>query len=259
MDPRPLAGADFQLHGRVVLVVGGGGGLGSAMARGVAAAGAAVAVADADADQAAAVADGIAAAGAESRPVRVDVTDPASVAAMVEEVSRTLGPIEGLINAAGTTRRGPAAEFPLPDWERILAVNLTGTFLCCQAVGQGMLGRRRGKIVNIASIAGQIGLPGTIAYTASKGGVIALTRGLAVEWAPHQVQVNAIAPSWFQTSWMRLVDLEPGYRDRIMRRVPVGRVGEPEELVGAAVFLVSDASAMITGHVLAVDGGTLAG
>jgi len=252
-------GADFQLHGRVVLVVGGGGGLGSAMARGVAAAGGAVAVADVDAERATAVAAAIAAAGAKSRAVRVDVTDPGSVAAMVEEVARELGPIDGLINAAGTTRRAPAAGFALSDWDRILAINLTGTFLCCQAVGQGMLARRRGKIVNIASIAGEIGLPGTIAYTASKGGVIALTRALAIEWATHDVQVNAIAPSWFQTSWTRLVDLEPEYRDRIMRRVPMGRIGEPDELAGAAVFLLSDASRMVTGHVLAVDGGTLAG
>jgi NAD(P)-dependent dehydrogenase (short-subunit alcohol dehydrogenase family) len=252
-------GGDFGLHGRVVLVVGGGGGLGSAMARGVADAGAVVAVADVDADRAGAVAAAIADGGAKSRAVRVDVTDGASVAAMVEEVARELGPIDGLVNAAGITRRAPAAEFPASDWDRILAINLTGTFLCCQAVAPGMLARRRGKIVNIASIAGEIGLPGTIAYTASKGGVIALTRALAVEWAPQGVQVNAIAPSWFQTSMGRLVDLDPQYRDRIMRRVPMGRLGEPDELSGAAVFLLSDASGMVTGHVLAVDGGTLAG
>jgi NAD(P)-dependent dehydrogenase (short-subunit alcohol dehydrogenase family) len=250
--------AGFQLDGRVVLVVGGGGGLGSAMARGIATAGAAVAVADADAARVTAVADELAAAGAKSLPVAADVTDPASVRAMAETVARELGPIDGLVNAAGITRRGAAAEFPLADWERILAVNLTGTFLCCQVVGQGMLERRRGRIVNIASIAGPIGLPGTIAYIASKGGVVGLTRGLAVEWAPYHVQVNAIAPSWFSTSLGRLVDLEPEYRDRVMRRVPMGRMGEPDELAGAAVFLLSDAASMITGHVLAVDGGTLA-
>ena len=249
----------FELDGRVVLVVGGGGGLGSAMARGIAAAGAAVAVADADGARAAAVADALAAAGAKSRGLAADVTDPASVRAMVETVTRELGPIDGLVNAAGITRRGPAAEYPLADWQRILAVNLTGTFLCCQVVGQGMLERRRGRIVNIASIAGPIGLPGTIAYIASKGGVVGLTRGLAVEWAPYHVQVNAIAPSWFSTSMGNLVDLEPEYRDRIIRRVPMGRMGEPDELAGAAVFLLSDAASMITGHVLAVDGGTLAG
>jgi NAD(P)-dependent dehydrogenase (short-subunit alcohol dehydrogenase family) len=251
--------AGFDLHGRVVLVVGGAGGLGRAMVRGVAAAGAAVAVADADEDGAAALAAEVAAGGVKAVGLPVDVTAAASVAAMVAEVGRRLGPIDGLVNAAGTTRRGPAAEFPLAEWEHILGVNLTGTFLCCQTVGREMLARRRGRIVNIASIAAQIGLPGTIAYIASKGGVVALTRGLAVEWASHNVQVNAIAPSWFETSWARLVDLEPGYRDRIMHRVPVGRMGRPEELAGATVFLLSDAASMVTGHVLAVDGGTLAG
>ncbi len=249
----------FQLDGRVVLLTGGGGGLGGAMARGVGTAGATVAVADTNGDRAAAVAGEIQAAGGRSLAVRVDVTDAASVGRMVDEVTRELGPIDGLVNAAGITRRAPAAEFPVADWMRILAVNLTGTFLCCQAVGRGMLARRRGKIVNVTSIAGQIGLPGTVAYSASKGGVVMLTRALAVEWAPSDVQVNAIAPSWFQTSMGSLLDLEPGYRDRAMRRVPAGRMGRPEELVGATVFLLSEASTMVTGHVLAVDGGTLAG
>ncbi len=251
--------AGFQLDGRVVVLTGAAGGLGSAMARGVAAAGATVAVADADVDRAAAVAAEIRAAGGKGLAVPVDVADPGSVGRMVEEVTRRLGPIDGLVNGAGITRRAPAAEFPLADWERILAVNLTGTFLCCQAVGQGMLARRQGKIINVASIAGRIGLPGTVAYSASKGGVVMLTRALAVEWAPHGVQVNAIAPSWFQTSMGSLLDLEPEYRDRAMRRVPAGRMGQPEELVGATVFLLSGASTMVTGHVLAVDGGTLAG
>jgi NAD(P)-dependent dehydrogenase (short-subunit alcohol dehydrogenase family) len=122
-----------------------------------------------------------------------------------------------------------------------------------------MLARGRGKIVNVASIAGRIGLPGTIAYIASKGGVVMLTRGLAVEWAPHNVQVNAIAPSWFATDMGNLLDREPSYRERALRRVPMGRLGRPEELVGAVVFLLSEASSMVTGHVLAVDGGVLAG
>src|SRR3990170_4927360 len=239
----------FQLDGRVVLLTGGGGGLGGAMARGVAAARATGAVADTHGEP----------AGAKSVAVTVDVTDAASVGRMVEEVTRQLGPIDGLVNAAGITRRAPAAEFSLADWQRILAVNLTGTFLCCQAVGQGMLARRQGKIVNVTSIAGRIGLPGTVAYSASKGGVVMLTRALAVEWAPYDVQVNAIAPSWFRTSMGSLLDLEPEYRDRAMRRVPVGRMGQPEELVGSTIFLLSDASTMVTGHVLAVDGGTLAG
>jgi gluconate 5-dehydrogenase len=247
-----------DLGGRVVLVVGGAGGLGAAMARGIALAGAAMAVADRDATGAAAVADAIRAAGGKAVAAGVDVTDPLSVERMVEDVATGLGPIDGLVNAAGITRRAPAAEFPLGDWERILAVNLTGTFLCCQAVGRGMLARRRGRIVNIASIAGEIGLPGTIAYSASKGGVVMVTRALAVEWAPFGVQVNAIAPSWFETSMGKIIGAEPAYHERAMRRVPAGRMGRPDELAGAAVFLLSDAAAMVTGHVLAVDGGVLA-
>jgi NAD(P)-dependent dehydrogenase (short-subunit alcohol dehydrogenase family) len=121
-----------------------------------------------------------------------------------------------------------------------------------------MIGRRRGRIVNLASIAGQIGLTGTVAYAASKGGVVMLTRALAVEWAPHNVRVNAIAPSWFESNIGDLIHREPGYEERSMRRVPFGRMGKPDELVGAALYLASEASSMVTGHVLAVDGGTLA-
>jgi NAD(P)-dependent dehydrogenase (short-subunit alcohol dehydrogenase family) len=121
-----------------------------------------------------------------------------------------------------------------------------------------MLARRRGRIVNIASIAARIGLPGTLAYSASKGGVVMVTRQLAVEWAPYNVQVNAIAPSWFATAMGNLIDREPEYRERVFRRVPLGRMGQPDELVGAVVFLLSDAASMVTGHVLAVDGGVLA-
>jgi len=135
---------------------------------------------------------------------------------------------------------------------------LTGTLLCCQAVGAGMLERGRGRIVNITSIAGHIGYRGAVAYAASKGGVVMLTRVLAVEWARRGVHVNAIAPSWFETSWASLVDAEPGYRERVMARIPVGRFGQPDELAGAAIFLLSDAASMVTGHVLAVDGGVLA-
>jgi NAD(P)-dependent dehydrogenase (short-subunit alcohol dehydrogenase family) len=243
----------FGLAGRVAIVVGGAGGLGAAIAGGLAAAGAAVAVADAASDRAEKVAGAVAGAIA----VGVDVTRRPSVERMAAEVEQRLGAVDVLVNCAGITRRAPAAEFPEADWERILAVNLTGVFLACQVVGAGMLARRRGRIVNIASIAGEIGLPGTIAYTATKGGVIALTRGLAVEWAPH-VRVNAIAPSWFETSLGGLIHREPEYEARAMRRVPMGRMGQPEELVGAVVFLASDASTMVTGHILAVDGGTLA-
>jgi NAD(P)-dependent dehydrogenase (short-subunit alcohol dehydrogenase family) len=248
----------FGLAGRTVLVTGGGGGLGSAIVRGLAEAGAAVAVTDVDAARAKAMAREVEAQGGRALAEPLDVTDADAVERVVDAASARLGPIDGLVNLAGITRRGAAADFPLADWERILAVNLTGTFLCCQAAGRRMLPRRAGAIVNVASIAGHIGLPGTIAYIAAKGGVVMLTRGLAVEWAPHGVRVNALAPSWFATDMGNLIDREPEYRDRVLRRVPLGRLGRPEELVGATVFLLSDAASMVTGHVLPVDGGVLA-
>jgi gluconate 5-dehydrogenase len=229
------------------------------MARGLGEAGAAVAVVDTDVARAGAVAREIEAGGGRALPLGADVTDPAAVGRMLHEATARLGPVDGLVNAAGITRRGPAVDFTLDDWERVLRVNLTGTFLCAQAAGRQMIARGRGAIVNIASIAGHIGLPGTIAYIASKGGVVMLTRGLAVEWAPHGIRVNAIAPSWFATDMGNLIERDPAYRDRVMGRVPMGRMGRPEELVGAVVFLLSDAASMVTGHVLAVDGGVLAG
>jgi gluconate 5-dehydrogenase len=228
------------------------------MARGLAEAGAAVAVADVGVEPARRVADEIVNAGGRALAVAVDVADSASVERMAAEIEAGLGPIDALVNSAGITHRCAAADFPEAQWHRVIAVNLTGVFHGCQIVGRRMLARRRGRIVNIASIAGQIGLTGTVAYAASKGGVIMLTRALAVEWAPHNVRVNAIAPSWFESNIGDLIHREPGYAERAMRRVPAGRMGTPDELVGAALYLASDASTMVTGHVLAVDGGTLA-
>jgi NAD(P)-dependent dehydrogenase (short-subunit alcohol dehydrogenase family) len=249
----------FRLDDSVALIIGGAGGLGQAMARGLAEAGATVAVADVDAGAAGEVASAIRRAGSKTWSAAVDVTARTDVERLVADAEAALGPIGVLVNSAGITRRGAAADFAPADWDRIIAVNLTGVFTACQVVGRRMLERSTGSIVNIASIAGHIGLPGTIAYTASKGGVVMLTRGLAVEWASRGVRVNAIAPSWFETSLGGLVHREPEYEARAMRRVPMGRMGTPDELVGTVVYLASEASRMVTGHVLAVDGGTLAG
>lgn len=254
-----MSGADpFRLDGSAAIVAGGAGGLGRAIARGLARAGAAVAVADREGAGARAVADTIARDGGRALPIEMDVAARESVEQMVSEVEDRLGAVDILVNSAGITYRAPAADFPAAEWDRVLAVNLTGVFLACQAVGRRMVARRRGRIVNIASIAGQIGLPGTVAYCASKGGVVMLTRALAVEWAGFNVRVNAIAPSWFDTALGVLIEREPEYAERSMRRVPAGRMGRPEELVGAVLYLASEASSMVTGHVLAVDGGTLA-
>ena len=248
----------FRLDGQVAVVVGGAGGLGAAIARGLAEAGAAVAIADTNAGPAKAIADELTGAGRRALAVAVDVTDGESVERMAGEVETRLGAVEILVNSAGITHRSPAVDFPEAQWHRVIAVNLTGVYLASQAVGRRMVTRRRGRIINLASIAGEIGLPGTVAYSASKGGVVQLTRALAVEWAPHNVRVNAIAPSWFSTNIGDLIHREPEYERRAMQRVPAGRMGRPDELVGAALYLASEASSMVTGHILAVDGGTLA-
>jgi len=250
--------AMFRLDGKVSVVVGGGGGLGRAVALGLAGAGASVAVVDLNAERAQMAATACTEQGHKAIALGVDITSHSQVSSMVETIQQQLGPIDVLVNAAGVTRRYAAAEFPEAVFDEIIAINLKGVFLCCQEVGRHMITRRQGKIINFASIAGQIGLSGTLAYLCSKGGVIQLTRGLAVEWAQYNIRVNAIAPSWFETNMGGMLRQEPKYQDSAMRRVPLGRMGQPEELIGAVLYLASDASSMVTGHVLAVDGGTLA-
>ena len=249
----------FRLDGQVAVVVGGAGGLGAAIARGLAEAGAAVAVADANVGQAKVVADELTAAGRRALAVAVDVSDAASVEDMASEVEARLGPVDVLVNSAGITHRSPAVDFPEAQWHRVIAVNLTGVFLASQAVGRRMVARRRGRIINIASIAGEIGLPGTIAYSASKGGVVQLTRALAVEWATRGVRVNAIAPGVIATPMVaQQVEREPEFYADFRRKHPLDRFGTVEELVGPAIFLASDAASYVTGHILAVDGGYVA-
>jgi NAD(P)-dependent dehydrogenase (short-subunit alcohol dehydrogenase family) len=247
----------FSLRGQTALLVGAGG-LGRAIGLGLAAAGADLAVADLEYGRAAALAAEAAAAGRRCGAYPVDITDRQGVQALVDAVVRDFGRVHILVNAAGITRLAPAVNYPEADWDRILAVNLKGVFLTCQAAGRHMIAAGGGAIVNLSSVAAQSGLELTPAYCASKGGVDALTRALAVEWVRYGVRVNAVAPSWFETPMGSLVHTDPELYQARVGRVPMGRLGRPWELVGAVLFLVSPAASMVTGVVLPVDGGYLA-
>ena len=244
----------FDLSGRVAVVTGGGGGLGAAISVGLAGAGASVVVLDINEDLAENVVQEIRKNNGEARAMVCNVTDRSHF----EKVDKTLDKIDILVNSAGMTARHAAEDFPEDVYDRIIAVNLKGTFTSCQIFGRRMLERNSGSIINMASIGASIAYPHTTAYLQSKGGVAQMTRSLALEWISRGVRVNAIAPSLFETPLVR--DSESKVRltsDFIMARTPIGRKGDPLEVVGPAIFLASDASSMVTGHLLQVDGGYL--
>jgi NAD(P)-dependent dehydrogenase (short-subunit alcohol dehydrogenase family) len=243
MDPL----ADFRLDGDVAVVTGGASGIGRVVASALAAVGARVAVLDLTAEGEGAY--------------RVDVTDEAQVATAFADVRARHGRLDILFNNAGIAVRRPTAELTLDDWNKVVAVNMTGVFLCAREAARHMLaGGRGGRIVNTASIMGVSGggLYPNISYQATKGAVVNMTRALAVEWAGQGIRVNAIAPTWVRTPLTRGITENPDLLRRIEQLTPMGRLAEPEELVGAVLFLASRASAMVTGHVLAIDGGFLA-
>jgi NAD(P)-dependent dehydrogenase (short-subunit alcohol dehydrogenase family) len=248
----------FDLSGKIALVTGGGSGLGRAICHAFAKAGADVAIADISLENARETAAVASEAGIQTHVEKVDVSRKQEVDDAIASVLHKLGSIDILVNSAGRAIRGTALDYPEADWNTIIGVNLTGTFFCCQAVARHMVQRRSGKIINIASIGAFVAYPGSIAYLASKGGVVQLTRGFAVELAPYNIQVNAIAPSLFETPMMSGSRSDPESQRYFMERTPIGRRGQPEEIVGAAIFLAADCSSMVTGHTLAVDGGYLA-
>ncbi|MGI9147561.1 MAG: SDR family NAD(P)-dependent oxidoreductase [Chloroflexota bacterium] len=249
----------FDLSGRVAVITGAASGLGRAVAIGFAEAGANLALGDVAEGPLEKLGSELAQSGRRVIAQRLDVTATSDVDAFHQQTLAELGRVDVVVNSAGITLRTAAEDFPEADWERILAVNLTGTFRMCQMFGRTMLAAGSGSIVNFASIGGLVALPNSVAYCASKGGIVQLTRVLAVEWAARGVRVNAIAPCSFDTPIVqRVLSYDPTYRGTIEAAIPLGRMGQPQEIVGAALFLATDASSMVTGHILSVDGGYVA-
>jgi NAD(P)-dependent dehydrogenase (short-subunit alcohol dehydrogenase family) len=248
----------FDLTGKVAVVIGGTSGIGLAIARGLAEAGADVVPTSRRAEQVTTAAREIQNLGHRSLEVVSDVSDRASLERLHEKCIDEFGQIDILINSAGKTRRTPTLDVTDDEWNDILDTNLTGTLRACQIFGRHMIERRCGRIVNIASLSSFVALYEVAAYAASKAAVAMLTKSLAIEWAPHDVNVNAIAPGVFRTALNQKLLDESERGKEFLLRTPMKRFGKVEELAGAAVFLSSEAASFITGEVLVVDGGFLA-
>jgi NAD(P)-dependent dehydrogenase (short-subunit alcohol dehydrogenase family) len=250
----------FDLTGRTAIVTGGGSGIGRQMADALAELGAGIVICARKLERCEKAAAELAELGVRTLALRCDVRQPGDVQAVVDKTIEQFGRVDVLVNDAGTTWGAPAVETPLNGWQKVIDVNLTGLFLMSQAVARQMMAQGGGVIVNIASVAGLRGSPAgildAVAYSASKGGVITLTRDLAWKWAPHGIRVNAIAPGWFPSDMSRL--LLDRHGDQLLSGIPLGRFGGTEDLKGAVAFLASPASAYVTGHTLVVDGGQTA-
>jgi len=247
----------FDLSGKVALVAGGSRGIGFAVAEGLASAGAKVVVANSTPDQGERAAAQIRAQGYDARAIPLDIRQRASIDTLVAATLKACGRIDILVNAIGVIRRGPIEAVTEDDWDTMMGVNLRGAFLLCQAVGREMIAQRHGKIINISSNVSQVLQPHRGAYAVTKAGMSHLTRVLGLEWAPHGINVNAIAPAPTITDLNRKF-FEDNPKDLEARKqsIPLGRLGAPADYVGAAVFLASKASDFVTGQTYFVDGGS---
>jgi gluconate 5-dehydrogenase len=251
--------AAFDLSGRLALVTGSSQGIGHALARGLAEAGARVVLNGRGQERLDAAAAGIAGAMRPEGGLGVfDVTDPDAVEAGVARIEAEAGPIDILVNNAGIQRRRTLEEFPVETWREVMRTNLDSVFFTGQAVAKRMIPRGRGKIINIASLQSEAARPTIVPYTASKGAVKMLTRGMCADWAKHGLQINAIGPGYFETELNRPLRDDPVFDAWLCKRTPAGRWGRVDELCGTAVFLASSASDFVNGQVIYVDGGVLA-
>jgi NAD(P)-dependent dehydrogenase (short-subunit alcohol dehydrogenase family) len=247
----------FDLSGKVSIVTGGGRGLGLAVAEGLAEAGSDIVICSRKEGNCKEAAQRITALGVEAAGMQCDITNPDDISRLRDFTLEKFGKIDILVNNSGATWGAPTEDYPLEGWKKVIDVNVTGTFLCSQLIGKAMITGGGGKIINVSSIFGGVGtisqVMDAIAYNTSKGAMDAFTKDLAVKWAKHHINVNAIAPAFIETDMSRVTMKKGG--DYILSHVPMGRFGVPEDLKGAAVFLGSAASDYITGTVLFVDGG----
>lgn len=249
----------FNLTGKRALVTGSSTGLGLTFARGLAQAGAAVVLNGRNEAKLSAAESALKEEGVECYAVPFDVTRDEQVQKAVQHIEDKIGAIDILVNNAGINIRKPTEEMELEDWQKVIDINLTGAFIVSKHVGKGMIKRRSGKIINICSLMSEVGRETIVPYTAAKGGLKMLTKGLAVDWGKYNIQVNGIGPGYFLTELTRPLADNPEFDDWLKKRTPVHRWGKPEELVGTLIYLASPASDFVTGQIIYVDGGILAG
>ncbi len=253
MDKAPSS--DFDLSGKVAIVTGAGRGMGHPIALALARYGADLVLCSRTAPELEKVKVEVETLGRQALIQRMDVTQISDIQGMVDASLRTFGHIDILVNNAGVNAPQWAEDVTEEAWDKVFNTNLKGLFFCSQAVGRVMIQQRRGKIINVSSQSGVVGLLQRAAYCSSKGGVNLLTKVLAIEWAKYNIHVNAIAPTFIETPFTKPMFEREGFRDYVLGNIPLGRVGKPEDVVGAVIYLASEASNLVTGHILLIDGG----